>query len=289
MTDSHAVFTADKKTGSAISWRDLNSFATQAKSIKSALSWSQSTAEIKFPKLDRVGIVMLSDLHALSYGTDHDVLTRMVDEILAVPNLMIGLVGDLIQMSIKMRSVLEVADNILSPEIQMEWLESFLDEIKDRVVFATWDNHSVEREEKQSGISVFKRLMSRKVVYFNGIGHLDLTIGKETYKLAMTHKVRGRSMYNPCHGLQRYMRFEGVDREIMIAGDSHVPGVLQYVDGKMERLAINSGAAQTSSGYANRYFSLYTHPIFPILTLRGDRHEFSADWTLASYLERNQK
>jgi predicted MPP superfamily phosphohydrolase len=286
LKDNTAIpFISDKKVGN-LSWREMNAFATEARRIKSQGSWSQDKANLIFPE-KTLGIIMLSDLHALSYGTDHGNLERIIDEILAVDGLMIGLVGDLIQMSIKLRSVQEVSDNILPPDIQMLWLESFLDEIKERVVFCTWDNHAVEREEKQTGVSLFKWLASRRVVYFNGIGHIDLTVGNQLYKLAVTHKVRGRSMLNPVHGQQRYMRFEGIDREIMIAGDSHTPGTGHYTDGEKTRLAINCGAAQIMSGYTQRYFSLYTHPIFPILTLRPDRHSFTADWTLADWKERN--
>lgn len=279
---------SSKKIGSRVSWRAMNAFATEAKKIRSAASWAQPKGQLtlNYSKQKSLSFICLSDLHALSYGTDHQNLERIIDEIMAEPDLKIGLVGDLCQMSIKMRSVMEVSDNVLPPEMQMEWLESFLNEIKDRVLFCTWDNHSVTREESQSGVSVFARLAGRNCPYFAGIGHVNVKVGKQTYKIAVSHKFNGGSMLNPCHSQMRYLRFEGVDREIAIAGDSHKAGIVDYTDGKLERLAVNCGSTQDSSGYAQRYFSLFTHDCFPIVTLRGDKHEFSADKNLAIWKER---
>jgi hypothetical protein len=104
------------------------------------------------------------------------------------------------------------------------------------------------------------------------------------YQIAASHHFRGRSIYSPVHGCQRYLVMEGIDRDIAIAGDSHVPGVLKFTHGRETKLAVNCGSAQIWSGYANRYFSLFTHPTFPVVTLDHEQKDFNAFWSVRSWL-----
>lgn len=250
--------------------------------LKKKASWSQDTAKItlgdgKTPQI----LFQLGDTHIASWGTNHKLMRNAISEIRDTPNLHVALMGDLIQMSIKMRSVLEVSDNMLPPEQQCMMLEKVLEKIIDKVAFSTWCNHGVEREEKQSGVSMVKAILSRKTVYFNGIGHPDVHVGKEVYKFAASHKYRGNSMYDSTFGPKRYARMEANDREIILQADLHRPAVSHYVEGGAERLAITNGSFQTGSGYAARYFTLKTWPIMPCVVLFPDRHEFVGCWNLA--------
>jgi hypothetical protein len=122
------------------------------------------------------------------------------------------------------------------------------------------------------------------MVYFNGIGHADIKVGNQIYHGAFSHKFRGRSIENPVHGQMRYMRREGVDRDFAFGGDTHLPGIAKYTDGPRTRAAINSGSIQANSGYAKRYFSLVTHPVYPVLVLRHDRHEMVPYWNVGEWL-----
>jgi hypothetical protein len=280
-----ADFFVDKKIGSS-NWRQMNQIADELRKLRSDSLYSQRTARFDFGDITSLSFICLSDLHALSYGTDHSLLSKIIDEILITPNLYIALIGDLIQMAIRMRSVTEMGDNILPPEMQMMWLESFLAEIENRVLFCTWDNHAVEREEQLSGVSSFRRLASRKLVYFDGVGSADIRVGREVYKVAVSHKMRGRSAMNPVNAQVKWGRNEAPDREIILAGDTHIPGVLYYTEGGMKKLAANCGSTQTESEYALRYFTNITHADFPVVTLRGDRHAAFGDRTLADFRDR---
>jgi hypothetical protein len=122
------------------------------------------------------------------------------------------------------------------------------------------------------------------MIYFNGIGHIDVTIGGETYYICASHFFRGRSELNPLHSQLKYMRFQGQDREIALAGDSHVPAMMKYADGVKERLAINAGSIQTGSGYAKRFFSLKTHAVYPCFSLHPDQHIFSPFWSVNEFI-----
>jgi hypothetical protein len=276
---------SDKKTGE-LHWREMVPALKGMQDLKRKASHSQDRAFIELGDGSRpVALVSFSDQHMGSWGADYESLMRMTDELIETSDLYIALLGDYGQYSIKLRNVLEMADNLMPPEMQTQFIESWFNDIWHRVAFATWDNHAVERQEKQAGESSIKDMLSKKVTYFNGIGHVDLKVGSEVYLGAVSHVFRGRSMLNPCHAGQRYMRFEGTDREWTMMGDSHVPGMLKYTDGDKTRIAINAGSLQINSGFGKRYFSLTTHPVYPLIVFNPEKHMATPFWSVKEWLE----
>jgi len=273
-----------KKVGE-MNWREAIEYIQSGQKLFNNAKSSNSVGQVTIQTEEPIYVIALGDAHFGSWGTDYEALKQITDEILNTPNLYVILLGDLLQMSIKLRGILEVSDNALPPKFQMMLLDSWLNEIKHKVICSTWDNHSVMREEDAVGYSKYAEIFEKATVYFNGIGHLDLLVGTQTYKLALAHFFRGYSIDNPCHGAMRYMRRQGIDREISMAGDSHVPGIIKYVDGEKTRCAINSGTAQTNSGYAKRFFSLFTHPVFPVIKLDPKEHIFTPYWNLKEALK----
>jgi hypothetical protein len=274
----------NKKTGDT-NWREWVPAMKGMQALKRKGSWSQEEAFIELGDgKSPVALAPFSDQHMGAWSTNYDELVRFTDELLTTPNLYIGLLGDYGHYAIKLRNVLEVADNLLPPEQQTDFLESWFNEIWGRVAFATWENHGVERQEKQAGESSTKRLLSRKVTYFNGIGHITIKVGNQEYNGAVSHVFRGRSIENPCHAQMRYMRREGITCEFAMQGDTHTPGMIKYTDGAKTRVAINTGSLQQNSGYAKRYFSLTTHPVYPILVFHHDKHLITPYWSIAEWL-----
>lgn len=269
-----------KKTGE-LNIDEWLTWLEQGQELKKKASWVGATGPVTLgdgtsPQI----LLLLGDTHLASWGTDHKLFRTILNEIKDTPDLWVALMGDLIQMSIKLRNVAEVADNMLPPEQQVQFLEAVLDTIMPKIAFSSWDNHGVEREETQSGVSHIKHLLSRRSVYFNGIGHPDLQIGSQIYKIACSHKFRGNSTTDSTAGPKRYARMEAVDREIILQADLHRPAISQYVEGGMERIAITNGSLQTGSDYAQRYFSLRTFPVMPCLVLHHDIHRAVPFWNL---------
>lgn len=263
---------ADKKVGEF----DLDKWLEWMESgqdLRKTASWSQNEATIRLGNGDSPQIVCpQGDWHIASWGSDHRLIRDAIETICGTANAHFPLMGDLAQMSIKMRSVNEVSDNLLPPALQMEFLEQLLEKIMHKVPFSVWCNHGVEREENQSGISMVKHILSRRTVYFNGIGHPDLQVGSQVYPSAVSHKFRGNSMYDTTYALRRYVRMEANDRELVFGADNHRPGFSVSYEGGMKRVAVRCGTFQTSSGYAQRYFTLKTWPIMPCVVLHGDQH-----------------
>jgi len=279
---SPPVLYTDKKVGE-FNWREANVIIGEMQTLKQKAAWSQTFAEIAIDTDEPICILALSDAHIGDWATNHDLLEQITDEILATPNLYVALLGDMAQMAIKLRSVSEVTSNMLPPDLQLAYFDSWLNEIADRILFCTWDNHAVDREESASGISAFAKLQSKRFVYHSGIGHPDVRVGNQVYKFAVSHRFMGRSIENPCHAPMRYLRREGHDRDIAIMGDFHVPGIVKFVHGPTTKVAMNSGTFQLHSSYAKRWFSIFTHPVMPCVVLHPDRHEMTPLWSVAEW------
>lgn len=264
---------SDKKIGE-VSWREMCEAAQHMQALKKKASWSQDYATI--PLGDGKSPVILlgfGDTHIGAYGADYGKFIEITEEIKNTPNLYVALMGDLTEMAIRLRGVLEVTSQVLTPEMQEAFLEAWLDEIAHKVAFATWDNHAVMRQEAQAGVSGVKRMLSRRFVYHNGIGHSDLQVGKQVYKAAASHKFRGGSMFNRMHAQGRYVRQEANDRELVLMADIHTYGFTYTEDGGQERVYITGGTLHENSGYAKRFFSLKTSPSFPCVVLHQDSHQ----------------
>lgn len=255
-------------------WRNAIEHAKRGQHLADTMRESQDFATIELDAEEEDPFILfLSDTHIGDWSTDYDLFARITDEILETPGLYVGLLGDLANMAIRLRGVAEVTGGALfTPEQQVKILDSWLTDIAHKVVFATWDNHGVEREEQASGFSAIKHIQAKRFVYFGGIGHPDIRVGNEVYKFAVSHRFRGSSLDNPCHGGMRYLRREGHQRELAAMGDYHVPGIVKFTHGESEKVALNAGSIQTHSPYARRHFSLFTNPSMPGVVLESTRH-----------------
>jgi hypothetical protein len=278
-----ARVSADKKKAD-FKWREWCEATEKIQELYRRASVSQKFASIELGDGKKsICLLPFSDQHIGSRGTDYKIFRTMTEEILADPQIYIAIIGDLAEFAIKLRSVAEVCAQIFSPEKQMQFVEDWFEEISPKVAFCGWGNHEDERTEKQAGFGVMKWLMGKQSVYFDGIGHADVTVGKQLYKCAVSHKFQGYSYMNPCHAGQRYMRFQGTDREIALMGDRHTPAFMHYYDGPVERLSLVAGTLNVGSLYAERYFSIFTQPQYPCVLLDNSVHSFQPFKNLAAW------
>jgi hypothetical protein len=280
-----ASISSNKKKAD-FSWREWADHAERTQELYRRASVTQKHAAIKLGDGKRpVCLLPFSDQHIGSRGTNYKIFRTMTEEILSTPDLYIAIMGDLAEFAIKLRSVAEVCAQIFGPDKQMEFVEDWFKEVNHKVAFVTWGNHEDERTEKQAGFGAMKWIMGKSdnAAYFDGIGHADVQVGRQVYKWAVTHKFRGSSFQNPCHAGMRYMRFQGVDREIAWMGDIHQPAFIHYYDGPVERVSGVAGTLNVDSLYAGRYFSIFTQPHFPCVVMDPDKHEFNVHKNLAAW------
>jgi len=252
-------------------WRDGIEMAKQVQKVHKSASTSQDHSAFHIDTDKPISIVALGDTQLGSFGTDYDLFCKVTEEIINTPDMYVILLGDLLQMAIKMRGVAEVQDNILRPDLQIAFLESWLDDVQHKVIASTWCNHAVMREENGVGYSTTARILGKRGIYHNGIGHLDIKVGEQLYKFAISHNFQGFSIHNPMHGMMRYIRHNSPDRDVVLQGDKHQPCFNQFFHNGEKKTTIMCGSIQTSSSYIKRFYSLKTNPQQPVIELRPDR------------------
>jgi CYTH domain-containing protein len=263
-------------------WRDMAQEAIRRQQSRLAAKASQDHAIIRVETDKPLAVLFISDWHMGSWGTDYSTMLSMTDRIKAL-GLHVATLGDMVHMAVKLRGVLEVMDNMFAPGEQDEMVAGWVDEIEPHILWSTWCNHAVERQELAIGYSPTAEIFKSRTVYHSGIGHIDLIVGNETYKIASSHVFPGSTTRNVLGGQIRWMREQGLDRELAVAGDKHQPELKQYPEGPMWRVAINCGTLQANSGYAKRYFAYYTHDFQPVVVFHPDRHLMTAYQSLDAY------
>jgi len=260
----------DKKVG-GMNWRDAIAPIQQMQKLHRDASWSQQTATIKVGNgSGPVGILCWGDQHVGARGTEYDSFVQITDLLLATPNLYALLTGDVAEWAIKMRGVAEVCAQLLDPSLQIQFIESWFDEIKHKVIASTWGNHTDDRSEAALGACPLKNIIAKHVPYFSGIGHMELLVGEQTYKVACSHKFSGVTALDSTAGAKKYLRMEAPSFDAAIQGDCHRAGVSMYNEGPNHRVAITNGTHHLHSGFAARYFSIATSDCMPVLALWPD-------------------
>ena len=276
-----------KKVGKT-DWRECFSHANTTKKLRSKSSFSQDYAMIdvqaKFNIKTPIVIQMVSDLHIGAMGTNYDMITEITDGLLKTPNLFWILNGDLTETTAQFKNALAVHSQAFDIEMQHNILESWLDTVAPKIVSAGWDNHGVEREERHGAFSHIKQLLSRRFVYHNGMGRIDIKHGNAIYKMVVSHNVFGYSVFNHLNGIKRLMRLQFPDVDMGVTGDKHSPCCEIYYEGEFKRAAIMSGSTNIDCGYSKRYFSLFTQMNMPAIVLYPDEKFFSVYMNAAEAL-----
>jgi len=256
----------DKKEG-VTNWREYLDLAKKKKGLKKKSSWTQDVANISLTtKKDWVVVQPLSDTHIGSFATDYELFEQYTEEIKKEPLLYTCLIGDMTDHFVNFRNMAAVHGQILSPQEQQMVFASWVDEIKDKILFSTWCNHS-EFEEKFTGFNSIKYILERKSIYFNGIGVCHLKVNGVRYDICATHKTRYFSSFNLTHGLLQLARKDVQGMDIYIGGDKHEPAMTQApVGGKMTTL-IQLGTLKTDDTHSKRYFSYHSNPEMPCFAL----------------------
>ena len=251
------VINDDKKHGE-FNWREWTNMMIRHQDLHEKASWSQDQATIEI-KTEYPCIVYkpMADQHLGSIGTNYETFTKITDLFLTIPYLYGSLLGDENDNFVSFKNQLAVLQQIISPEEQDEFVESWLLEITPKLLFSTFGNHSAF-EERVSGKNALKKILNRNMIYFNGIGICNLKINNQTYKIVVTHKTPQHSTVNLTHGLKQLARKEIPDADIYLEGHYHIPAVEVAFERGLFQVFMVLGTLKQNDGYAKRGFSYFT-------------------------------
>lgn len=262
----------DKKEG-VTDWREIATHLQETQRLHEKASWSQDQGIIRIDNPPPVIVFKpLSDAHLGSIGTDYASFVDFSDSVLSIPYLYTALLGDETDNFVSFKNQLAVVQQILSPEKQDEFVESWLVEMTVKILFAIWGNHG-EFDERVSGKNPLKKILNRKVTYFNGIGICHLKVGEQTYKIVATHKTRYNSSFNKTHGLKQLARKDIPDADLYMAGHDHDPAYENSYERGMEQWFVKFGTLKKNDGFGKRYFSFFCAQRDAAITLDSRTHK----------------
>jgi len=252
-----AVVASTKKTG-FVDWRKWSAMLQNHQALHEKASWSQDKATIELSTTYPCIVYKpMSDFHLGSIGTNYESFMKFTDLFLEIPYLYGSLIGDETDNFVSFKNQLAVLQQIMSPEEQDIFLESWLAEVMDKMLFASWGNHGAF-EERVSGKNAGKTLLNRRMIYFNGIGVCTLKLNDQVYKMVATHKTPQHSTMNLTHGLKQLARKEISDADIYIEGHYHIPAMEVAFERGMYQIFMVLGTLKQNDGYAKRGFSYFT-------------------------------
>lgn len=273
ITETEIPIFLDKKEAENIDWREWFGNLKQRQKLHQRTSSSQDEATIKFDDNKKVAICFSADWHTGAVSIDYEEMQFNLETILHTDRVYMVTVGDLINNFRKFYSLQPILSQIVSPREQGIILQSILDEFwkKKKWIAACWGNHDIERDEKLYGESSIKNMLSKNLVYFNGKGMLKLIVGEQIYRIKMSHKFKGYSMYNPNHSQNRELKWNSPDADVIVSAHFHQPACQNFYEYGKPKCLIQTGTFQVDEGFYKRHYVKGTIGV-PTVVFQPDKH-----------------
>lgn len=183
-------------------------------------------AERRFEGDSPVGILFVSCAHLGSRYTFYDEFLALFRRVLATPNLFWLSLGDDVEGFLaSFPDASAVTDQaIANPKVQRAMLARILDKLAERgkLLAGCASQHGGDWIRRRTGDDPIKDLyLERDVPYFDGKRLFTLTVGEQTYQIALAHEFPGFSMWNPSHAQRRAGTFDFPSADVVVMGDKH--------------------------------------------------------------------
>jgi len=200
---------------------------TEARKIYKEMAVGQREAEVKVEpdKPDMpIFIWLLCDSHLGSVLTDYDAFLRDYNIVRETPNFYVISNGDEIDnfMVTLGPAATGVYENPITPEQQAMLIRKLFKKLDEqgKLLAMSFGNHN---DWVKRGGYEFENtwLADLKAPILNCGGLLKLKVGRQEYKLALTHRYWGYSKLNPTNMAKRFMEHEFPSADVIFLGHTH--------------------------------------------------------------------
>jgi UDP-2,3-diacylglucosamine pyrophosphatase LpxH len=259
------------------SWVDMFTDYTDL-TKKASTSNDKGTVEL-VTDLPYIIIQPFGDLHLGSGGVDYRYFKDFTNGVLDTPELMLCLLGDMVDGFVNFKNMLAVHQQIVAPYLQDEIFTDWLRTVEHKVLFSTFDNHSIF-EERSTGKNAIKKIQSENLMYFNGMGQANIIVNDIEYRIVCTHKTTYNSSFNRTHGLKQMSRKQIQGGDIYMAGHIHTPAMEVCFEHGQDQIFVMIGTLKVNDGFAKRFFDAYCSSIMPCIVLDTKRKHMIPFWEL---------
>ncbi len=195
-------------------------------------------------------LVFFGDQHIGNKGTD---IKRMFKElIMAVqtPNTYVFMMGDVVDNFIVSKLLAKNFTAAVGIDEQWKLARHYIEIAGPRLLGAVAGNHGLWTQ-MLAGIDYEKEIVPRGVFYDTDQLDLRVQVDNAEFNLILRHQWRGRSELNDSHGLEKGVRMNYPDADIVVGAHTH-PGaqVREFVHNERPKLAIQVGTYKMYDDFA---------------------------------------
>ncbi len=226
----------------------------------------------------------VSDQH-IAPGTpvDFKAMREDAELIRATPHCYAILGGDGIDNHIKHRAAVMAARS--QPEDQYQLFEYYLRILADKSLLMVSGNHE-NWTTAFAGVDMLGRVArDQRLCYAPDEAFLEISVGTQTYRVAVRHQFRMNSSFNQTHAVKQWLRLGEREFDIGCIGHHHEHAVEAFVYRGKVCWGCRPGSYQITSAYSRAYGYNASIPTTPTFMIRGDRREITGFSTLRAALD----
>lgn len=215
----------------------------------------------------------LGDEHIGSLFTDYDYFCEMIDYLCAAPHTYGFSMGDSYDNFLPDRIPSGMFDQVFSPKYQKLMVEEIYGRLKGKWLGVLQGNHE-ERSYNTDNFEWSEYLANRLDCPNLGLeAKVNLHVGETEYKIALRHKYRYNSGYNPAHTAMQLIRMRFKDADIACVAHHHQAVVQHVAEEDKDRLYLRPGSFKAHDRYSKNVGYAYTGAFIPSVWLNNERRE----------------
>ena len=206
---------------------DLNTYLSKAEERKkstsefSPLSENQVTIRLPFKSAIHFG----GDWHFGHPNTDNLRISQEIEAIKQSPGHYLALIGDIVN-GVWWGGVGTSEQNFTLTE-QYGFLRTLFKELKGKILMGVSGEHDSKWASKTGADPYFIMTEESGAPYIRGVAEVKVLVGEQEYKLVVSHKAQGHSMYNKNHPTFREARFGLQGADAYISAHTHQKQISQ--------------------------------------------------------------
>ena len=241
-----------------------------AKRLEKAAKHARFNAKLPGDRVSAISFI--SDQH-IAPGTPVDFKRMRYDAeaIAATDDLYAILGGDGVDNHIKHLSAVIAARS--QPHDQWVLYDYYLGLLSESILVATSGNHDLWTNQYAGTDVVSMLCKSKKIAYAPYEARINLTVGKQPYKIAVRHQYRLNSSFNQTHSVKQWQRLGEEEFDVGCIGHHHEAAVESFIYRGKKCWACRPGAYQITSSYSMAYGWNAAIPTCPTFLLYPDERK----------------
>jgi len=111
-----------------------------------------------------------------------------------------------------------------------------------------------------------------KIPYLRHGGTIHLQVGEQQYEIAVRHKARGTSQWNPTHSNIRTLYFDR-HYDVVAHADKHIFGIQEVEHEGKHSILVRPGSYKPYDNFSDSHDFGESQPTIPVIIFWPDRHE----------------